>query len=386
MRCRLAAFLGVLGLSFSFPALAQSPADDIANRFADPPASEAASSYEADMLQRARAEALERAEVEDRARAEAGARQRELEALREAEARALADKLRRAQQARQAKDAATRADRVSDEPFRPALTSQDQTLTPEPGAARAPLVIRPPNMPASLPQPEADPGTKSERAAAPDIDAARPSRSPALTPDKFDSRPADLAREPDFSSPPMALGRSEAAPSDSAYAIDPKVTILLVMEPGKKGIRRFNKTADPVVCVGVTCFISNGAGAPASMVEMRRALGPGNTFGWRAGACRGRLSCIFRGVTLAGQQPAIQPVDLKVLVHDRREAKPASPDASCRVVEGQISCAGVIVAPGYRAWIIPERIAQEAGPQMLETAVFRGLAAAGPTREAAVSR
>jgi colicin import membrane protein len=386
MRCRWAAFLGVIGLSFSFPALAQSPADDIANRFANPPVSEAASSYEADMLQRARAEALERAEAEERARAEADARQRGLEELREAEARALADKLRRAQDARQAKDAASRADIVSDQPFRPALTSQDQMAKPEPGAARAPIVIRPPSMPAALPQPEADPGTTSERAAAPDIDAARPSRSPALTPDEFDSRPADFAGEPQFSSPPMALGRSESASSDSAYAIDPKVTILLVMEPGKKGIRRFNKTADPVVCVGVTCFVSNGAGAPASVLEMRRALGPGNTFGRRAGACRGRLSCIFRGVTLAGQQPAIQPVDLKVLVHDRREAKPASPDASCRVVAGRISCAGMIVAPGYRAWIVPERIAQEAGPQALETAVLRGLATAGPMREASVSR
>jgi colicin import membrane protein len=318
------------------------------------------------MLQRARAEALERAEAEERARAEADARQRGLEELREAEARALADKLRRAQEVRQAKDAATRADRVSDQPFRPALTSQDQTLTPEPGAARAHIVIRPPGLPAALPRPEADPGTTSERAAAPDIDAARPSRSPV--------------------SPPMALGRSESASSDSAYGIDPKVTILLVMEPGKKGIRRFNKTADPVVCVGVTCFVSNGAGAPASVLEMRRALGPGNTFGRRAGACRGRLSCIFRGVTLAGQQPAIQPVDLKVLAHDRREAKPASPDASCRVVAGRISCAGMIVAPGYRAWIVPERIAQEAGPQALETAVLRGLATAGPMREASVSR
>jgi colicin import membrane protein len=184
----------------------------------------------------------------------------------------------------------------------------------------------------------------------------------------------------------MALGRPEAAPLDSAQGIDPKVTILLVMEPGKKGIRRFNKTADPVVCVGPTCSISNGAGAPASELEMRRALGPGNTFGRRAGACRGKLSCIFRGVTLAGQRPAIQPVDLKVLVHDRREAKPASPDASCRVVAGRISCAEMIVAPGYRAWIVPERIAQEAGPQELETAVLRGLAPDPPMREASVSR
>ena len=384
MRCRLVAFLGVFGLWFSFPALAQSPADDIANRFANPPASEAASSYEAEMLQRARAEAVDRAEAEQRARAEADAWQRDLEALREAEARALAEKLRRAQEARQAKDAASRADTASDKPFRPALTSQDQTVKADPGAARAPLVIRPPSsMPAALPQPEAGPGSPAAvQAAAPDTDTTQASPSPV----ELESRPAGMAGEPEFASPPMALGHSEVAPPDRALGIDPKVAILLVMEPGRKGIRRFNKTADPVVCVGLTCFISNGAGAPASALERRRALGPGNTFGRRAGACRGKLGCIFRGVTLAGSQPAIQPIDLKVVVHDRREAKPATPDASCRVLAGQISCEGMVVAPGYRAWIVPERIAQEAGPKALETAVIRGLATTGPMREASVSR
>jgi colicin import membrane protein len=166
--------------------------------------------------------------------------------------------------------------------------------------------------------------------------------------------------------------------------MEPRVTILLVMEPGKKGIRRFNKTADPVVCAGLTCFISNGAGAPASVMEMRRALGPGNTFGQRAGACRGKLSCVFRGVALTGPYPAIQPIDLKVLVHDRREPRTVSGDGSCHVLAGRISCRRTIVAPGYRAWIVPESIAQEAGPQALEAAVIRGLTAA-PMREAAVS-
>jgi hypothetical protein len=42
------------------------------------------------------------------------------------------------------------------------------------------------------------------------------------------------------------------------------------------------------------------------------------------------------------------------------------------------------VAAGYRAWIVPERVAEEAGPQALDAAVVRGLVAA-PMREAAVS-
>jgi colicin import membrane protein len=74
---------------------------------------------------------------------------------------------------------------------------------------------------------------------------------------------------------------------------------------------------------------------------------------------------------------------LKVLVHDRREPRTVSGDGSCHVLAGRISCRRTIVAPGYRAWIVPESIAQEAGPQALEAAVIRGLTAA--PREAAVS-
>jgi colicin import membrane protein len=182
----------------------------------------------------------------------------------------------------------------------------------------------------------------------------------------------------------MALGRPAPLPPVARVPDDPRVTVLLVMEPGKKGIRRFNKTADPVLCEGTLCFVSNGAAEQARAMSMRKALGPGNTFGKRAGACRNKLTCVFRGVTLDGAA-MIQPVDLKVLVHDRREARAVSGDASCRVIAGRLSCGRTVVAAGYRAWIVPERIAEEAGPQALEAAVLRGLVAA-PMREAAVSR
>jgi colicin import membrane protein len=331
--------------------LAQSPADDIANRFAEPAgkASGTAGSYEQDMLERARQEALERAEADQRQKIESDARQRDLEAQREAEARKLSEKLKRAEEARQAKAASATPEDAAEKPFKPALTSQDKSVKPAAGGTGSPMVITPPQEPSSI--------SEAPRDAAP------------------------MEKMP----PPMALGRPAVLPPSALQATDPRVTILLVMEPGKKGIRRFNKTADPVVCAGLTCFISNGAGAPASMMEMRRALGPGNTFGQRAGACRGKLGCVFRGVALAGPYPTIQPIDLKVLVHDRREPRTVSGDASCNVVAGRLSCGRLVVAPGYRAWIVPEGIAQEAGPQALEAAVMRGLVAA-PLREAALNR
>jgi len=181
-------------------------------------------------------------------------------------------------------------------------------------------------------------------------------------------------------SPPMALGRAGIEPVD---AHDSRVTVLLVMEPGKKGIRRFNKTADPVLCQGAECFVSTGAATPARILTRSRALGTRNTFGKRAGACRRSLSCVFRGVKLSGAEPSIQPVDLKVLAHDRRAVRTVSGDASCRVITGRLSCERMIVAPGYRAWIVPESIAERAGAGALRAALARGLVAVDQ-REAAL--
>jgi hypothetical protein len=44
-----------------------------------------------------------------------------------------------------------------------------------------------------------------------------------------------------------------------------------------------------------------------------------------------------------------------------------------------------VVAQGYRAWIVPERVAEAAGPAALDAAVLRGLVA-NPLREAAIKQ
>ena len=38
-----------------------------------------------------------------------------------------------------------------------------------------------------------------------------------------------------------------------------------------------------------------------------------------------------------------------------------------------LSCGRTVVAPGYRAWIVPEAIADVAGPDLLKAALSRGL-------------
>ncbi len=154
---------------------------------------------------------------------------------------------------------------------------------------------------------------------------------------------------------------------------DPRVTILLLMEPGDRGIRRFNKTADPVLCQGQRCFISQGPGAPAKMLSRSRTLGSANTLGRRADACNQRLECVFRAVDLSGASPMIQPIDMKILQHDRRTPRSVSSDTSCALQGGMLFCGRTVVAPGYRAWIVPEAIADLAGPDLLNAALARGL-------------
>jgi colicin import membrane protein len=295
---------------------------------------------EAEMLERARREAVERAEQQKRDLAEAEARMKELEAARAEEAKRLSEKLRRAEEARRLKAAGD-----AERPFTPALS---KPKTPEL------LVIPPPQAP------------ESEVVRRP-----------------LPSGPSDFPRSvepPEPFEPPMALGLPRVAPAEP---VDPRVTVLLVMDPGTKGIRRFNKTADPVLCHDDLCFVSTGPAAPARALKRRKALGAGNTLGRRAGACRQSLTCVFRGVTLTGSAPMIQPVDLKVLVHDRREPRTVSGDASCQAVGGRLSCSRTVVAPGYRAWIVPEAVAERAGARVLEAALTRGLTAVD-LREAAV--
>jgi hypothetical protein len=176
--------------------------------------------------------------------------------------------------------------------------------------------------------------------------------------------PADWIDEPD-----------EERDNARSRTVPTRVTVLLVMEPRRKRYGHVRKWAHPVLCVGAGCYISAGAETPADYMPRRKALGPVNTIGRRAGRCRRQLVCMFRDVDLYGSA-AIQPVDMGFWGHDRRETRTAAPDRTCDVVGRQLYCAKPIVARGYRAWIVPESVAVEAGPEALEDALEDGLPAA----------
>ncbi len=177
--------------------------------------------------------------------------------------------------------------------------------------------------------------------------------------------PAEHAKPAAPATAPLTLTTLPTANSDTAPA-----AILLSLDPGTYGIRRFNPaSADPVLCIGETCYISQGSTRPAKALPKTIALGAGNTLGARAGACRQKLACIFRNVPLPSPNVELQPVDLHILRHDRREVAAATPDASCRVAAGRLACGTVVRSATYRAIIVPEQIAQSAGGVALEAAL-----------------
>ncbi len=159
-----------------------------------------------------------------------------------------------------------------------------------------------------------------------------------------------------------------------------RVTVLLVMEPRRRGWRRYRKAVNPVLCVGKRCYVSAGMADTADALPRRRALGPRSSLGLRAGPCNNQLVCMFRGVTLDRNPSYIQPIDMGLLRHRRRDIRKAEPDRTCAVTHGALHCASVIIAHRYRAWIVPEAVAEEAGPEALKEALYNGLTSTRPAR------
>jgi len=159
---------------------------------------------------------------------------------------------------------------------------------------------------------------------------------------------------------------------DAAPATPPQqVTVLLVMKPGNRGIRRYKKTADPILCVEHhRCYISRGPSRDATVLSRGRAFGTVNTLGRRAGACGNSLSCVFRNVHLPKGRATIQPIDLRLMRHDRRERRTVTAARGCKLGRRAIDCGRAIRSETYSLIVIPETLAGEAGPVALDRAML----------------
>jgi hypothetical protein len=330
---------------------------------------------EADMLARARAEAEERAaeeralqaEIEradaDRSVAEARLAAERLDANRTAEEREAAEE--RLIEAAKSADAARKAMEEARETESRRIAeklrlAQERRAAAEAARAAGPALPGAP-APAAPAVPRVEPNPETTTASTPPPIAVAPAASPPTTLPPVETAAA-LPRPP-AAEAPMARG----APVTT-------VTVLILMQPGNRGIRRTNKSADPVLCIAESCYISKGPDADARRVNRWQALDTVNTLGKRAGACNNNLGCVFRNVDLGGAGKAmLQPVDLRLMHHDRRDTREAMADPTCEILDGRLSCGAGIKASDYRLWVVPESVARKAGGQRLESAIRDGL-------------
>ncbi|MEE8296843.1 MAG: hypothetical protein V3R26_03340, partial [Hyphomicrobium sp.] len=317
--------------------------------------------YEEDMQARARAEAAaRRAEAKrlDKERARAEEKRRTAVTARlakEADEKRLAEKARRAEAARVARQA--KDERLAEERRKAA---KDRAELEALRAQEAWRIVR--KFQRARKQRMREAGAKKNGLGGP--------RPPVAKLD--DPRPHN---ESDLRPPVAELDESwpEKDNRPLATKYPARVTVLVLMEPRNRGWRRSKKAAYPVLCVGRRCYISAGAENTANALSRPRVLGPVNSLGRRAGPCNNQLACVFRGVTLDRNPSHIQPVDMGLLRHKRRDIRRAAPDRTCAVTRGSLHCTSVIIAHRYRAWIVPEAVAEEAGPKALEEALHNGL-------------
>ena len=347
--------IAALALCLVVPAAraGDSAAHAIADKFAGGPEARKEAEEKAneqDMLDRARREALERKAAAEKTLALEEAEEKRLaeEATKKAEAERLArdvEEKRIAEQKRLAEEATKNA-----EAERLARDAEEKRIAEQKRLAE-----------------EATKKAEAERMAT--MEAEREAKAQqleaklrALEASRQDkSRIADEVARDNVSTQAPEIGRPDA---------DSHVTVLLVMKPGKTGIRRFGeKTADPVLCSTSSCWVSGGSAAPARTMQRGQALGPGNTLGKRAASCNHKLACVFRGLDLGGDKTWLQPIDLRIMRHDRREPMTVERDATCKVAGERLTCAQPIEGKTWRAWIVPEAVAERAGAKALEDAL-----------------
>ena len=152
-----------------------------------------------------------------------------------------------------------------------------------------------------------------------------------------------------------------------------RATVLMVLAPTSGRARDSERGSDPVLCVSAGCYVSNGAQAPATYHAFNASLSLGGRLGRGAGDCNHSSVCVFRNVDFGTGAALVQPINLRLVRHDRREQREVSVDDSCRVIDGRLSCSRPVRTASYTLWVVPEGIARDIGPEMLMAALTAGL-------------
>jgi hypothetical protein len=321
---------------------------------------------------RAEAERIEAArKAEEVARTAAEARR--LEQAAEAKRAEQAAEARRAEQAAWAAEEAKRAEeaqreikRATDEEMR-RVGALESDAEIERVAARL-RSIREQHMARHMRAEEREPATS-----APATPALAPSTEPSSAPDGAIGR---LGMIPSPATAPVATEVHKAAnlvEQEYVARHNGRVTILLQMESSSMRGRR-HESMDPILCVADGCYVSNGPHHPATFMPGRRATRFGNAISRRAGACNHSHTCVFRDVDIGALPAEVQPVDIRVLRHDRRTPETIETLSTCRGSEHRLACTGAIHGDGFTMWVIPESVAARLPVDVFGTTVESSLA------------
>lgn len=248
---------------------------------------------------------------------------------------------------------------------------------PPPAPAVAPSAKKTAAAPPAARAPKPDAAYEAEMLAAAKAEAdARRASDPAAMPATI-AQPAPAA--PGATPAPAkgtAVAETAAAPAKEVVAPPPQAapagpahaTVLLVLDPDATPSGSSGGAPAPVLCIGADCYVSAGTETPSKL--MPRA-GVTLTEGM-AGDCEGHTHCIFRDVTLkpGGE---LQILDATLGKSGSSAPLPVQADASCAIKEGDLDCENTVSGLGYRAWIIPEALAQSAGALKLEGAIATDL-------------
>lgn len=171
----------------------------------------------------------------------------------------------------------------------------------------------------------------------------------------------------------FGLGARPSQDVDFSLGRGGRATVLMVLTTPEPRARNAERGADPILCVTVGCYVSNGAQAPASYHSLDQSLSIGGRLGRGAGDCNHSTVCVYRNVDLGTGPAMVQPINLRFVRHDRREQREVSVDDSCRVIGGHLSCSRPVRGSSYTLWVVPEALARDIGPEMLTSAVSNGL-------------
>lgn len=359
-------------------ALAKTKAEEAAARVAQEKAARE-QKLAAEARARDAAQAKERADARAKAKAEEAARVARDKASREQERAAEAEAARRAQEAAQAKARAeAQAKAAEDARIAQEQADRETKLAAQVEADRRIREAARWAAEATAREAEAELAARAPNHAnhSSDLEAQELAERLREARDKYTALggPAVQSVVKPVTATPAAI-RMETRPPKPTARAEQHVTILLIMDVGKTGWRRLSKTADPMLCLHEHCFLSRGADLPAEKLSRRTAFGPAVALVKRGVSCRSSPSCIFRDVDLETAEAILQPVDLRVLRHDRRETQLIRADKTCDLIRGELVCGHTVGTTDWRAWIVPESVAKRAGPAALEMALESGLEA-----------